>query len=214
MKRLLKNLTFQVIAAVIIGIIVGMVWPNVGKEMKPLGDTFINAVKMVIAPIIFLTIVLGIAKMGDMKKVGKVGGKAFIYFEVVTTLALVIGLFVVNIMKPGAGLDYSKLEKGDVSQYTQNGGQGIDWMEFVTHIVPSNMVDAFAKGDILQVLFFSILFGVALAALGEKGKGIIEWLDKLSLVFFKIIGYIMRLCAARCIWGNGLYNRTLWFGID
>lgn len=193
MKRLLKNLTFQVIAAVIIGIIVGMVWPNVGKEMKPLGDTFINAVKMVIAPIIFLTIVLGIAKMGDMKKVGKVGGKAFIYFEVVTTLALVIGLFVVNIMKPGAGLDYSKLEKGDVSQYTQNGGQGIDWMEFVTHIVPSNMVDAFAKGDILQVLFFSILFGVALAALGEKGKGIIEWLDKLSLVFFKIIGYIMRV---------------------
>ncbi|MCC9089814.1 MULTISPECIES: C4-dicarboxylate transporter DctP [Bacillus] len=192
MKRLLKNLTFQVIAAVMIGIIVGMVWPNVGKEMKPLGDTFINAVKMVIAPIIFLTIVLGIAKMGDMKKVGKVGGKAFIYFEVVTTLALVIGLFVVNFMKPGAGLDYSKLEKGDVSQYTQNGGQGIDWMEFVTHIVPSNMVDAFAKGDILQVLFFSILFGVALAALGEKGKGIIEWLDKLSLVFFKIIGYIMR----------------------
>ncbi|TYS48369.1 C4-dicarboxylate transporter DctP [Bacillus pumilus] len=192
MKRLLKNLTFQVIAAVIIGIIVGMVWPNVGKEMKPLGDTFINAVKMVIAPIIFLTIVLGIAKMGDMKKVGKVGGKAFIYFEVVTTLALVIGLFVVNMMKPGAGLDYSKLEKGDVSQYTQNGGQGIDWMEFVTHIVPSNMVDAFAKGDILQVSFFSILFGVALAALGEKGKGIIEWLDKLSLVFFKIIGYIMR----------------------
>ncbi|MFJ5965615.1 MULTISPECIES: C4-dicarboxylate transporter DctP [unclassified Bacillus (in: firmicutes)] len=192
MKRLLKNLTFQVISAVIIGIIVGMVWPNVGKEMKPLGDTFINAVKMVIAPIIFLTIVLGIAKMGDMKKVGKVGGKAFIYFEVVTTLALVIGLLVVNIMKPGAGLDYSKLEKGDVSQYTQGGGKGIDWIEFVTHIVPSNMVDAFAKGDILQVLFFSILFGIALAALGEKGKEIIDWLDKLSLVFFKIIGYIMR----------------------
>lgn len=192
MMRIFKNLTFQVILAVIIGIVVGLVWPNVGKEMKPLGDTFINAVKMVIAPIIFLTIVLGIAKMGDMKKVGKVGGKAFIYFEVVTTLALVIGLFIVNVMKPGAGLDYSKLEKGDVSQYTQNGGQGIDWMEFVTHIVPSNMVDAFAKGDILQVLFFSILFGVALAALGEKGKGIIEWLDKLSLVFFKIIGYIMR----------------------
>ncbi|MGE6632091.1 C4-dicarboxylate transporter DctP [Bacillus sp. NPDC077027] len=192
LSRLFKNLTFQVITAVIIGIIVGMVWPSVGKEMKPLGDTFINAVKMVIAPIIFLTIVLGIAKMGDMKKVGKVGGKAFIYFEVVTTLALVIGLFVVNIMKPGDGLDYSKLEKGDVSQYTQDGGQGIDWMEFVTHIVPSNMVDAFAKGDILQVLFFSILFGVALAALGEKGKGIIEWLDKLSLVFFKIIGYVMR----------------------
>ncbi|MGW8263979.1 C4-dicarboxylate transporter DctP, partial [Bacillus sp. LR--39] len=162
--KLFRNLTVQVITAVIIGVIVGLVWPDVGKEMKPLGDTFINAVKMVIAPIIFFTIVLGIAKMGDMKKVGKVGGKAFIYFEIVTTLALIIGLFVVNIMKPGAGLDYSKLEKGDVSQYTQNGGQGIDWIEFVTHIVPSNMVDAFAKGAILQVLFFSILFGVGLAA--------------------------------------------------
>lgn len=190
--KLFKNLTVQVITAVIIGVIVGLVWPDVGKEMKPLGDTFINAVKMVIAPIIFFTIVLGIAKMGDMKKVGKVGGKAFIYFEVVTTLALIIGLFVVNIMKPGAGLDYIKLEKGDVSQYTQNGGQGIDWIEFITHIVPSNMVDAFAKGDILQVLFFSILFGVGLAALGEKGKSVIDFFDKVSHVFFKIIGYIMR----------------------
>ncbi|MCM3241946.1 C4-dicarboxylate transporter DctP [Cytobacillus oceanisediminis] len=171
---------------------VGLIWPEVGKEMKPVGDTFINAVKMVIAPIIFLTIVLGIAKMGDMKKVGKVGGKAFIYFEVVTTLALMIGLIVVNVIKPGAGLNFNELEKGDVSQYTANGGEGINWIEFVTHIVPSNMVDAFAKGDILQVLFFSILFGVGLAALGEKGKIVIEFLDKLSLVFFKIIGYVMK----------------------
>ncbi|URT73285.1 C4-dicarboxylate transporter DctP [Cytobacillus firmus] len=171
---------------------VGLIWPEVGKEMKPVGDTFINAVKMVIAPIIFLTIVLGIAKMGDMKKVGKVGGKAFIYFEVVTTLALMIGLIVVNVIKPGAGLNFNELEKGDVSQYTANGGEGINWIEFVTHIVPSNMVDAFAKGDILQVLFFSVLFGVGLAALGDKGKIVIEFLDKLSLVFFKIIGYVMK----------------------
>ncbi|ATH94428.1 glutamate:protein symporter [Bacillus glycinifermentans] len=192
LSKLLKNLTFQVITAVLLGVLVGVLWPDAGKQMKPLGDTFINAVKMVIAPIIFFTIVLGIAKMGDMKKVGKVGGKAFIYFEVVTTLALIVGLFVVNLIKPGAGLDYSKLEKGDVSQYTQNGGQGIDWVEFVTHIVPSNMVDAFAKGDILQVLFFSILFGTGLAALGKKGQSIIDFFDKLSQVFFKIIGYIMR----------------------
>ncbi|MCM3706556.1 C4-dicarboxylate transporter DctP [Cytobacillus firmus] len=171
---------------------VGLIWPEVGKEMKPVGDTFINAVKMVIAPIIFLTIVLGIAKMGDMKKVGKVGGKAFIYFEVVTTLALMIGLIVLNVIKPGSGLNFNELEKGDVSQYTANGGEGINWIEFVTHIVPSNMVDAFAKGDILQVLFFSVLFGVGLAALGEKGKIVIEFLDKLSLVFFKIIGYVMK----------------------
>lgn len=190
--RILKNLTVQVVIAIVIGVVVGLVWPNVGKEMKPLGDTFINAVKMVIAPIIFLTIVLGIAKMGDMKKVGKVGGKALIYFEVVTTLALVIGLIVVNLVKPGAGLNYNELEKGDVSKYTAEGGQSINWIEFVTQIVPSNMVDAFAKGDILQVLFFSILFGVGLAALGEKGKLVIEFMDKLSLVFFKIIGYIMR----------------------
>ncbi|PAE24803.1 MULTISPECIES: C4-dicarboxylate transporter DctP [Bacillaceae] len=191
-QRIYKNLTFQVLTAIFIGVMVGLIWPEVGKEMKPVGDTFINAVKMVIAPIIFLTIVLGIAKMGDMKKVGKVGGKAFIYFEIVTTLALMIGLMVVNVIKPGAGLNFNELEKGDVSQYTANGGEGINWIEFVTHIVPSNMVDAFAKGDILQVLFFSVLFGVGLAALGEKGKTVIEFLDKLSLVFFKIIGYIMK----------------------
>ncbi|MBZ5750126.1 C4-dicarboxylate transporter DctP [Metabacillus rhizolycopersici] len=190
--RIFKNLTVQVLTAIFIGVMVGLIWPEIGKEMKPVGDTFINAVKMVIAPIIFLTIVIGIAKMGDMKKVGKVGGKALLYFEVVTTLALVIGLVVVNIIKPGSGLNYNELEKGDVSQYTQDGGQGINWIEFVTHIVPSNMVDAFAKGDILQVLFFSILFGVGLAALGEKGKSIIEFLDKLSLVFFKIIEYVMK----------------------
>ncbi|MDM5317380.1 C4-dicarboxylate transporter DctP [Fictibacillus sp. b24] len=192
MKRIFKNLTFQVLTAIAVGVLVGLIWPEVGKQMKPVGDTFINAVKMVIAPIIFLTIVLGIAKMGDMKKVGKVGGKAFIYFEIVTTLALVIGLIVVNVLKPGAGLDFDKLEKGDVSQYTSEEGGKIDWIEFVTHIVPSNMVDAFAKGDILQVLFFSILFGVGLTALGASGKIIIEFFEKLLNVFFKIVGYIMK----------------------
>ncbi|WP_137790243.1 C4-dicarboxylate transporter DctP [Bacillus sp. E(2018)] len=192
MKRLFKNLTFQVLTAIAVGVLVGLFWPEFGKQMKPVGDTFINAVKMVIAPIIFLTIVLGIAKMGDMKKVGKVGGKAFIYFEIVTTLALVIGLIVVNVLKPGAGLDFDKLEKGDVSQYTSEEGGKIDWIEFVTHIVPSNMVDAFAKGDILQVLFFSILFGVGLTALGNSGKIIIEFFEKLLNVFFKIVGYIMK----------------------
>ncbi|ANC76265.1 glutamate/aspartate:proton symporter GltP [Fictibacillus phosphorivorans] len=192
MKRLFKNLTFQVLTAIAVGVLVGLFWPDFGKQMKPVGDTFINAVKMVIAPIIFLTIVLGIAKMGDMKKVGKVGGKAFIYFEIVTTLALVIGLIIVNVLKPGAGLDFNKLEKGDVSQYTSEEGGKIDWIEFVTHIVPSNMVDAFAKGDILQVLFFSILFGVGLTALGNSGKIIIEFFEKLLNVFFKIVGYIMK----------------------
>ncbi|MBD7938479.1 MULTISPECIES: C4-dicarboxylate transporter DctP [Cytobacillus] len=190
--RIFKNLTVQVLTAIALGVLVGLIWPDIGKELKPLGTTFINAVKMVIAPIIFLTIVLGIAKMGDMKKVGKVGGKAFIYFEVVTTLALVIGLIVVNIVKPGDGLNFNELEQGDVSEYTTNAEEGIDWMEFVTHIVPSNMVNAFAEGDILQVLFFSILFGVALASLGKRGEVITDFLDRLSHVFFKIIGYVMK----------------------
>ncbi|WP_461610607.1 C4-dicarboxylate transporter DctP [Cytobacillus kochii] len=190
--RIFKNLTVQVLTAIALGVLVGLIWPNIGKELQPLGTTFINAVKMVIAPIIFLTIVLGIAKMGDMKKVGKVGGKAFIYFEVVTTLALVIGLLVVNIVKPGDGLNFNELEQGDVSQYTTNAEEGIDWIEFVTHIVPSNMVNAFAEGDILQVLFFSILFGVALASLGKRGEVITDFLDRLSHVFFKIIGYVMK----------------------
>ncbi|MEK4921525.1 C4-dicarboxylate transporter DctP [Cytobacillus sp. FSL R5-0569] len=190
--RIFKNLTVQVLTAIALGVLVGLIWPDIGKELQPLGTTFINAVKMVIAPIIFLTIVLGIAKMGDIKKVGKVGGKAFIYFEVVTTLALVIGLLVVNIVKPGDGLNFNELEQGDVSQYTTNAEEGIDWIEFVTHIVPSNMVNAFAEGDILQVLFFSILFGVALASLGKRGEVITDFLDRLSHVFFKIIGYVMK----------------------
>lgn len=190
-KRIFKNLTVQVLTAILIGVIVGLVWPDAGKQMKPLGDTFINAVKMLIAPIIFLTIVLGIAKMGDMKKVGKVGGKAILYFEIVSTLALIIGLIVVNVIHPGSGLDPDKLPKGDISQFTGEGGK-LNWIEFITHIVPSSMVSAFAEGDILQVLFFSVLFGVGLAALGEKGKGVIEFFDKISLVFFKIIGYIMK----------------------
>ncbi|EIT86774.1 C4-dicarboxylate transporter DctA [Fictibacillus macauensis ZFHKF-1] len=192
MKAFYKNLTFQVILAIVLGVIVGKVWPNVGQHMKPLGDTFINAVKMVIAPIIFLTIVLGIAKMGDMKKVGKVGGKALLYFEIVTTFALIIGIIVVNIVKPGAGLDPSQIKGGDVSQYTSKSGGEIDWVQFFTHIVPHNMVDAFAKGDILQVLFFSILFGLGLTALGEKGQSVIAFFDKLLHIFFSIIGYIMK----------------------
>lgn len=189
--KIFKNLTVQVLTAIVIGVLVGLIWPDAGKHMKPLGDTFINAVKMLIAPIIFLTIVLGIAKMGDMKKVGKVGGKAILYFEIVTTFALIVGLIIVNIIKPGAGLDFSHLPKGDISQFTGDGGK-LNWVDYVTHIVPSSMVAAFADGDILQVLFFSLLFGFGLAALGDKGKIIIEFLDKLSQVFFKVIGYIMK----------------------
>lgn len=190
--KLVKNLTFQVVCAIILGVIVGTLWPSVGESMKPLGDTFINLIKMCIAPIIFLTIVLGIASMGDMKKVGKVGGKALLYFEIVTTFALVIGIIVANFVKPGAGIDPEKVQQGDISKYAEEGAS-MDWVDFFLHIVPSNIFDSFARGDILQILFFSILFGLALTMLGEKGKIFIDLFDKGSTIFFNLLGMIMRI---------------------
>lgn len=189
--RLLKNLTFQVVIAIIAGILLGFFWPGVGQHLEVLGNTFINAVKMVIAPIIFLTIVVGISRMGDMKKVGKVGGKALIYFEIVSTLALIIGLIVVHVLQPGAGLDPSKMPKGDVSQFVSKGNGQINWVDFFANIVPPNVVNAFAQGDILQVLFFSVLFGLGLSALGKKGEPLVKFFDGISQVFFKVIKYIM-----------------------
>lgn len=190
--RIFKNLTFQVLVAIILGIVVGEVWPKFGQEMKIVGETFINMIKMVIAPIIFLTIVLGIASMGDMKKVGRVGGKALLYFEIVTTFALVIGIIVANLTKPGAGLDPETLKKGDISKYV-DGAKDMDWIEFFTHIVPSNVFEAFAKGDILQILFFSVLFGLGLTMLGETGKPVLTFFDRLSKIFFNVLGMVMKL---------------------
>lgn len=189
--RLLKNLTFQVVVAIISGILVGVLWPGIGAHLEVLGSTFINAVKMVIAPIIFLTIVVGISRMGDMKKVGKVGGKALIYFEVVSTIALIIGLVVVHLLQPGSGLDPAKMPSGDISKFTSGSSAGMNWVQFFVNIIPSNVIDAFARGDILQVLFFSVLFGFGLSTLGKKGKPLVDFFDQVSQVFFKIIGYIM-----------------------
>ncbi|MEO8334497.1 MAG: dicarboxylate/amino acid:cation symporter [bacterium] len=191
-RRLYKNLTFQVLVAISLGILLGLVSPDTGRAMRPLGDTFINLVKMVIAPVIFLTIVLGIANMSDLKKVGRVGGKALLYFEIVSTIALGIGLVVVNITKPGAGLDVSALAKGDISKYAAQGKE-MSYLEFFTHIVPSSAVDAFAKGDVLQVVFFAVLFGVALARLGERGTMLTEVLEKLSQVVFRIVDIVMKV---------------------
>ena len=160
--------------------------------MKPLGDTFVNLVKMVIAPVIFLTIVLGIANMSDLKKVGRVGGKALLYFEIVTTFALAIGLIVVNVTKPGAGLDVSALAKGDVTKFTEQ-GKAMSFVDFATHIVPSSAVDAFAKGEVLQVVFFAVLFGFALASLGSRGERLTEVLESTSHVFFRIVAIVMKV---------------------
>ena len=188
--RLLKNLTFRVLVAIAVGITLGVLAPETARAMRPLGDTFIALVRMVIGPIVFLTIALGIANMSDLKKVGTVGLKAFVYFEVVSTIALAIGLVVVNVTKPGAGLDVASMAKGDVSQYAAQ-GKAMGFVDILTHIVPSSPVDAFAKGDILQIVFFSILFGIALTTSGDYGKPVTDFLDRVLQVFFRITAMIM-----------------------
>jgi aerobic C4-dicarboxylate transport protein len=192
MRRIHNNLTFQVLVAISLGVLLGLFAPGTAKAMKPVGDTFINLVKMIITPVIFLTIVLGIANMSDLRKVGRVGGKALLYFEIVTTFALAIGLFIVNVTKPGAGLDVSSLAKGDISKYAE-AGKGLTFVDFVTHIIPSSVVGAFANGEVIQVVFFAVLFGVSLAYLGEKGRPLTEMLDRLSLVFFRIVALVMKV---------------------
>ncbi|MCE2901079.1 MAG: dicarboxylate/amino acid:cation symporter [Gemmatimonadetes bacterium] len=170
----------------------GVVAPDFARSLKPIGDTFINLVKMVITPIIFLTIVHGIASMADLSRLGRVGGKALLYFEVVSTIALAIGLVVVNVTKPGVGLDIALLAKGDVSKYTTAGEQQ-SMLEFFLHIVPSNVVAAFASGDLLPVVFFSVLFGVALTAVGDAGRDLADLLVRLQAVFFRIVAIVMKV---------------------
>ena len=190
MRRLLNNLTFRVLVAIALGVLLGVLSPDTAKAMRPLGDTFVNLVKMVIAPIVFFTIVLGIATLGDLKRVGRVGGKALLYFEIVTTFALAIGLVVVNVIKPGAGLDVSRIAGGDISRYTTQ-AQQMTFVDFVTHIVPANMLEAFVRGEMLQVVFVAVLFGVALSALGEMAKPALTVFEVLSKALFKIVGIIM-----------------------
>ncbi len=192
MKRLASNLTVQVLTAIALGILLGAVAPDVGKAMRPLGDTFVKLVKMVIGPIIFLTIVLGIANMVDLKKVGRVGGKAFLYFEIVSTFALAIGLVIVNVTRPGDGIDVSTLAKGDISKYTK-AGESMQFVDFITNVVPSSVVEAFAKGEILQIVFFAVFFGVALTSLGSTAKPLLDVLDRTSHVFFRIVTLVMKV---------------------
>ncbi|GAB3990009.1 dicarboxylate/amino acid:cation symporter [Spirosoma daeguense] len=190
--KIFQNLTVRVLIAITLGILTGYLFPETAAKLKPLGDLFINLIKMVIAPIIFLTIVLGISNMGDLKKVGRVGGKALLYFEIVTTGALAIGLLLANLIRPGDGVQTSAVKGGDISKFTEQGA-GMDWTEFFLHIVPSNAVKAFAEGDILQVLVFSILFGVGLTRMGEKGRPLIQTFERLSKVFFNILNVVMIL---------------------
>ncbi|GBG58294.1 C4-dicarboxylate transport protein [Sporomusaceae bacterium FL31] len=189
-----KYLYFQVLFAIFVGILLGHFYPSLGVQMKPFGDGFIKLIKMIIAPIIFCTVVVGIAGMGCMKKVGRVGGKALLYFELVSTVALIIGLTVVNIVKPGAGMnaDVSTLDTKAVAAYTKAAGSQ-STVDFLLNIIPNTVIDAFAKGDILQVLLFSVLFGFALSAMGDKGSRLLCIIDEISHGFFGVVGLIMKV---------------------
>ncbi|NHB90044.1 dicarboxylate/amino acid:cation symporter [Photorhabdus tasmaniensis] len=193
-KNLLKSLYFQVLLAITIGILLGHFYPELGEEMKPLGDGFVKLIKMVIAPVIFCTVVTGIAGMESMKAVGKTGAIALVYFEIVSTIALIIGLIVVNVVQPGAGMniDPATLDVKAVSIYAEKAAeQGI--IAFLLDVIPGSVIGAFASGNILQVLLFAVLFGFALHHLGEKGKPIFNIIDGFSQVIFGIINMIMRL---------------------
>lgn len=193
-KPFYKILYVQVLAAIVVGILLGFFYPELGAKMKPLGDGFIKLIKMIIAPVIFCTVVIGIAGMENMKKVGKVGGLALLYFEVVTTLALVVGLILVNLLQPGAGMhvDPNTLDVGSVSMYA-TAEKPQSTLDFIFHIIPSTVVGAFAEGEILQVLFFSILFGFALQYMGGKNHPVYDLIDKGGKILFLIVSWIMKV---------------------
>jgi aerobic C4-dicarboxylate transport protein len=193
-KKLYKNLYVQVLTAIVLGALLGHFYPETGADMKPLGDGFIKLIKMIIAPIIFCTVVTGIAGMEDMKKVGRVGAKALLYFEIVSTVALMIGLLVVSVIKPGVGMnaDVSKLDTKALETFTSK-AQSHSTIDFLMNIIPNTVVDAFAKGDILQVLFFAILFGFALSMLGARGKVAFTVIDEVAHVLFGVVGVIMKV---------------------
>ena len=193
-KPIWKSLYFQVIVAIVLGVLLGHFQPETGAAMKPLGDGFIKLIKMIIAPIIFCTIVVGIAGMEDMKKVGKTGALALLYFEILSTIALVVGLVVVNVVQPGAGMnvDPATLDTKAIAQYAAPGKMQTT-TEFLLAIIPNSAVDAFAKGEMLQVLFFSVLFGFALHGFGAKGRPVFDLIERLSHVLFGIVGIVMKV---------------------
>ncbi len=193
-KPFYKVLYVQVLIAIVLGVLLGVFYPELGTAMKPLGDGFIKLIKMIIAPVIFCTVVAGIAGMQDMKKIGRVGGKALIYFEVVSTFALAIGLVVANLAKPGAGfnVDPAHLDSSSIAQYTTN-AHAQTTTEFIMHIIPTTFVDAFATGNILQVLLIAILFGFALSMMGERGRPVTKFIDDIAHVIFGIVNIVMKV---------------------
>ncbi len=194
MHRLLRSLYLQVIVAIGFGVLLGIVNPALGAKMQPLGEGFIKLIKMLIAPVIFCTVVMGIAGVEDVKKVGRTGGLALIYFEVMSTVSLIIGLAVVNLLRPGAGMnvDAATLSMESLSAYT-GPGRMQTVPDFLLNVIPTTVVDAFARGEILQVLLIAVLFGFALQRLKERGAPLLSFIENISQVLFGIVGYVMRL---------------------
>ena len=192
--KYLKILYIQVLLAIVIGVLLGHFYPSFATQLKPLGDAFIKLIKMMIAPVIFCTIVTGIAGMQDTKKVGRVGLKAILYFEIVTTFSLIIGLFVINLLKPGAGMniDPATLDAKSIEGYvTESKNRGV--VDFLLHIIPDNIINALANNDLLQVLFFSVLLGFALSKIGEKTKPLLQVIQSFETALFAIIKMVMKV---------------------
>ncbi|GGH70902.1 aerobic C4-dicarboxylate transport protein [Filimonas zeae] len=189
-KTIFSHLTVQVIIAILAGIACGFFFPGFAPYAKLLSSTFINMISMLIVPVIFFTIVLGIARMSDVKKVGRVGGKAILYFEVVTTIAIIIGLVTANLMQPGKGVVPTTGGKTIPGIAT---AEKINWAEFLTHIVPHNVFESFTKGDILQILFFAILFGFGVSKLGSTGASLIATFEKIAQVLFNMMKVVMKV---------------------
>ena len=190
--KFLKQLYVQVLIGVVLGVIVGYLFPSYNNVGKLIGEGYINLIKMLIAPLIFFTAVVGIAGSGNMGEAGRIGGKAIIYFQIASAVAMILGIVVVNLLHPGAGVSTQNLATSSIDGYVQS-GKDIKWSDFIMHIIPSNVVDSFAKGEILQVLVFSILFGIGLGKLGAIGQSVVVTFDKINKVLFEILNMITML---------------------
>mgnify|MGYP000886276739 CR=1 FL=1 len=200
MKKKFKfSLAYQILAGLILGIVVGAIFygnPAVETYLQPIGTIFINMIKMIVVPIIISTLILGVAGTGDIKQLGKLGGKTLIYFEIVTTIAIIVGLLAANIFKPGVGLDMSSLSKGSIDQYVQttqsvqSESHGI--LDIIVNIVPTNVIQSMANGDMLAIIFFSVLFGLGVAAIGEKGKPVLSFFEGVADAMFWVTNLIMK----------------------
>lgn len=195
MKKFLGKLYIQVLIGVTLGVILGVVAPKFGADLKPLGDAFIRLIKMVFAPIIFAMVVLGIAKMESMKELGRVGTRALIYFEVLSTFALALGLIVVNVVGPGRGMniDVATLDAKSIAGYSASAAKSGGFVDFLLNMIPISIVEALAKNDILQILMFATLFGIALSRMGRRAKPVVDFLEAFSQSMFVVVGMVMRV---------------------